>query len=73
MQYDKALFETMPIPKAVAKNSIPAIMSMLLVFVYNVADTFFIDKQVMNYKLRRYVVNANIYITNRCRCIIRCW
>ena len=44
MQYDKALFETMPIPKAVAKNSIPAIMSMLLVFVYNVADTFFIGQ-----------------------------
>ena len=44
MQYDKDLFETMPIPKAVAKNSIPAIMSMLLVFVYNVADTFFIGQ-----------------------------
>ncbi len=44
MQYDKALFETMPIPKAVAKNSLPAIMSMLLVFVYNVADTFFIGQ-----------------------------
>src|SRR5690625_145107 len=44
MQYDKALFETMPIHKAVAKNSLPAIMSMLLVFVYNVADTFFIGQ-----------------------------
>ena len=34
MQYDKELFETMPIPKAVAKNSIPAIISMMVVFVY---------------------------------------
>jgi Na+-driven multidrug efflux pump len=44
MQYDQELFETMPIPKAVAKNSIPAIISMMVVFVYNIADTFFIGQ-----------------------------
>lgn len=44
MQYDKALFETMPIHKAVAKNSFPAIASMLIVFIYNIADTFFIGQ-----------------------------
>ena len=44
MQYDKELFETMSIPKAVAKNSIPAIISMMVVFVYNIADTFFIGQ-----------------------------
>ncbi len=44
MHYDKELFETMPIPKAVAKNSIPAIISMMVVFVYNIADTFFIGQ-----------------------------
>ena len=44
MQYDKALFETMSIPKAVAKNSIPAIISMMVVFIYNIADTFFIGQ-----------------------------
>nr|WP_197274780.1 MATE family efflux transporter [Halolactibacillus sp. JCM 19043] len=44
MQYDKELFETMSIPKAVAKNSIPAIISMMVVFIYNIADTFFIGQ-----------------------------
>src|SRR5699024_2696435 len=44
MQYDKALFETMPAPKAVLKNSLPAIISMIVVFIYNVADTFFVGQ-----------------------------
>lgn len=36
------LFESMPIPRAVAKLSIPVIISSLVTVVYNLADTFFV-------------------------------
>ena len=36
------MFESMPIPRAVLKNAVPSIVSMLMVLVYNLADTFFI-------------------------------
>ncbi|MBP2651724.1 MAG: family efflux transporter [Firmicutes bacterium] len=38
------VFERMPVPKAVAKIVLPAIASMLMVFIYNIADTFFIGQ-----------------------------
>lgn len=36
------LFETMPIPKAVMKLSVPTILSSLVMVIYNLADTFFV-------------------------------
>jgi putative MATE family efflux protein len=38
------LFESMPVPKAIAMNAIPAIISMLVVLLYNIADTFFVGQ-----------------------------
>ncbi len=38
------LFENAPVPKAVFLNIIPSIISMLMVLVYNLADTFFIGQ-----------------------------
>ena len=38
------VFENVPIPKAVFLNIIPSIVSMLMVLVYNLADTFFIGQ-----------------------------
>lgn len=38
------IFENAPIPKAVFVNIIPSIVSMLMVLVYNLADTFFIGQ-----------------------------
>lgn len=38
------VFENAPIPKAVFVNIIPSIISMLMVLVYNLADTFFIGQ-----------------------------
>ena len=35
-------FKTDPIPKTVIKNSIPALIAMMMVMVYNLADTFFL-------------------------------
>lgn len=38
------LFENAPVPKAVLLNVIPTVISMLMVLVYNLADTFFIGQ-----------------------------
>ena len=39
-----ALFETMPIPKAVASLSVPTVAACLVMILYNLADTFFVGK-----------------------------
>ncbi len=36
------VFERAPVPRAVLKNAIPAMAAMLMVLIYNLADTFFI-------------------------------
>lgn len=36
------LFETMPVPKAVMKLSLPAIIGSLVMMIYNLADTYFV-------------------------------
>ncbi len=36
------IFEKAPVPKAVLKNAVPAMAAMLMVLIYNLADTFFI-------------------------------
>lgn len=38
------IFKNAPVPKAVLSNAIPSIISMIMVLVYNLADTFFIGK-----------------------------
>lgn len=38
------VFSTTPISKAIFKNAVPAILAMLMVLVYNLADTFFIGQ-----------------------------
>lgn len=42
MNNPKELFEKAPVPQAVLKNAIPAMAAMLMVLIYNLADTFFI-------------------------------
>lgn len=37
-------FERMPVARAVLKNAIPAMVAMLMVLVYNLADTFFVGQ-----------------------------
>lgn len=41
---DMSRMETMPVSKAIFLNAVPAIMAMLMVLIYNLADTFFIGK-----------------------------
>ncbi|MCX4265716.1 MAG: MATE family efflux transporter, partial [Firmicutes bacterium] len=38
------LFHSAPVPQAVLKNTLPAMAAMLMVLVYNLADTFFIGQ-----------------------------
>ncbi len=40
----KRLFETMPVPSALAKMAIPAIITQLITLIYNIADTWFIGQ-----------------------------
>lgn len=46
MQNDKTtkLFRDAPVPKAVISNAIPSMVSMIMVLIYNIADTFFISQ-----------------------------
>lgn len=44
MNTNKYLFEEAPVSKAVATMAIPTIISMLVVVIYNMADTFFIGQ-----------------------------
>ena len=44
MNTNKELFEDAPVPKAVAVMAIPTIITMLVVVIYNMADTFFIGQ-----------------------------
>lgn len=38
------VFQDMPVPQAVMKNALPAMAAMLMVLIYNLADTFFIGQ-----------------------------
>ena len=46
METQKTLeaFRDMPVPRAVMKNALPAMAAMLMVLIYNLADTFFIGQ-----------------------------
>ncbi len=38
------MFDSMPIGKSIVKNAVPAIMAMIMVVIFNLADTFFIGQ-----------------------------
>lgn len=44
MKDNTEIFKNAPVPKAVLVNVIPSVISMLMVLVYNLADTFFIGQ-----------------------------
>ena len=44
MKDNKELFENAPVAKAVAVMGVPTMISMLVVVIYNMADTFFIGQ-----------------------------
>lgn len=48
------VFESMPVPKAVFKNALPAMAAMLMVLVYNLADTFLSVRHMTHYRLPQF-------------------
>ena len=44
MEEKKQLFESMPVPKAVAKLAMPTVLSMLVTILYNMVDTYFVGQ-----------------------------
>lgn len=48
------VFERAPVPQAVLKNTVPAMAAMLMVLIYNLADTFLSARPAMTSWSRRY-------------------
>jgi multidrug efflux pump len=44
MEIDRDIFERMPVPKAILKSAVPAIVGMIVILVYNIADTYFVGQ-----------------------------
>ena len=51
MNENQALFETMPVPKALATLAVPTIVSQLITMIYNLSDTYFIGKTNNPYQI----------------------
>ena len=51
MTKNRELFESMPVPRALATLAIPTIISQLITMIYNLADTFFIGSTDDPYKV----------------------
>lgn len=51
MNRNKEMFESMPVPQALAMMAIPTIISQLITLIYNLADTFFIGRTNDPYKV----------------------
>lgn len=50
------------VPKSVLKNAVPAIMTMLMVFVYNIADTFFIGQTHNDYMVAAVSICTPVFL-----------
>ncbi len=58
----KELFETTPVPKALASMAIPTIISQLINLVYNVVDTFFIGRTGNSYMVASVTVAFSVFM-----------
>ncbi len=61
---DKTLeiFENAPVPKAVLSNIVPSIISMLMVLLYNLADTFFIGQTKNAYMVAAVSIATPVFL-----------
>lgn len=55
-------FSTMPVPQAVIKNAVPAMVAMLMVLVYNLADTFFIGQTHNAYQVAAVSLATPVFL-----------
>lgn len=56
------IFENAPVPKAVISNIIPSIVSMIMVLLYNLADTFFIGQTKNAYMVAAVSVATPVFM-----------
>ena len=47
----KQIFESLPVPRAVAEMAVPTIISQIIALIYNIADTWFIGLTNDPYKV----------------------
>lgn len=64
MKNEKSLetFNTMSVPQAVIKNAVPAMIAMLMVLVYNLADTFFIGQTHNAYQVAAVSLATPVFL-----------
>lgn len=55
------VFKNAPVPKAVISNIIPSIISMIMVLLYNLADTFFIGQTKNAYMVAAVSVATPVF------------
>ena len=60
----KELFETMPVPRALAKMAIPTIISQIVNLVYNIVDAFFIGRTGNSYMVAATTVALALTMMN---------
>ncbi len=58
----KELFESMPVPKAIATMAIPTVISQLINLIYNVVDTFFIGRTGNSYMVAAVTVAFTLFM-----------
>ncbi len=56
------VFKNAPVPKAVISNIIPSIISMIMVLLYNLADTFFIGQTKNAYMVAAVSVATPVFL-----------
>lgn len=56
------VFSTMSVPQAVIKNAIPAMVAMLMVLIYNLADTFFIGQTHNAYQVAAVSLATPVFL-----------
>lgn len=56
------IFENAPVPKAVISNIVPSIISMIMVLLYNLADTFFIGQTKNAYMVAAVSVATPVFL-----------
>lgn len=64
MKNEKSLeaFNRMSVPQAVMKNAIPAMVAMLMVLIYNLADTFFIGQTHNAYQVAAVSLATPVFL-----------
>ena len=60
----KALFETAPIPKALAKMAVPTVISQLVNLIYNMVDAFFIGRTGNSYMMAATTIALTLMMLN---------